>query len=217
MARSAILDSNEPAPGRKRRNRGSEVVRSALINAAIEEFAAHGFEGASTRRMAEAADAHQSQIKYHFDTKVDLWKRCIERLLEDLDAAILNELDKLDDGALAVFEATIRGLVLFTAARPSLSRIMMHEATSFSSRLDWLVSTHTRDRHATLSAEWAELVTAGLVPEIDAELLYHAVIGASTMIYANAPEADLMGINPRDPTLIQRHADTLVALFLRRR
>lgn len=215
MSTPAIPDSDAPAPGRTRRNRGSEIVRGALINAAIGEFAAHGFEGSSTRRIAEAADAHQSQIKYHFDTKDDLWKRCLELLLEEMDSAILDNFDRTSTDPRAVFEATIRGLVQFSARRPELNRIMMHEATSPSERLTWLVDSQIRHRHVSLTAAWNELVAEEAVAPIDADLLYHTVIGATALIYANAPEAVLMGIDPTDPDLVDRHADALVSLFLR--
>jgi TetR/AcrR family transcriptional regulator len=211
---TALTDSDAPAPGRTRRNRGSEVVRGALVNAAIGEFASHGFEGSSTRRIAETADAHQSQIKYHFDTKDELWKRCIDLLIGELDEAVSEQFDATSNDARAGFEATFRGMVTFFARRPELSRMMMHEAMSDSERLEWLVDTKLRDRHVALTQAWTELVDQGLVPAIDPDLLYHTVIGASSLIYANAPEARLLGIDASQPELIQRHADALVALFL---
>lgn len=215
MTSSALADSDVPAPGRTRRNRGSEVIRGALINAAISEFASHGFEGASTRRIAEAADAHQSQIKYHFDTKDDLWKRCLELLLDELDASVAVRLDRTNIDNRSVFEATIRGLVHFAARRPELNRIMMHEATNAGERLTWLVDSRLRARHHALTSVWQQLVDDGTVAPIDVDVVYHTVIGAASLIYANAPEAQLLGIDPSDPELIERHADTLVALLLR--
>jgi TetR/AcrR family transcriptional regulator len=211
---SALSDSDAPAPGRTRRNRGSEIVRSALINAAINEFAAHGFEGASTRRIAEAADAHQSQIKYHFDTKDDLWRRCVEVLIDELDAAILERFDPSSADSRAVFEATIRGLVHFAARRPELNRIMMHEAMNVSDRLKWLVDTRLRDRHTSMTAAWRDLVSDGVVAPIDADVMYHTVIGAASLLYANAPEAQLLGIDTSAPSLVDRHADALVNMLL---
>ena len=214
MGARSLPDSDAPAPGRTRRNRGSEIVRGALINAALAEFAAHGFEGASTRAIAEAADAHQSQIMYHFANKDELWRRCLELLLNELDAAIA-EHGNPDTGPHGLVEASIRGLVQFASIRPELSRIMMHEATSPSERLTWLVDTHVMPRQRVLTDAWTELVDAGQVAPIDADLLYHTVIGAASLIYANAPEATLMGILPHDPELVERHADALVVMFLR--
>ena len=215
MVSRALSDVDAPALGRQRRNRGSEVVRGALINAAIGEFAEHGFEGASTRRIAEAADAHQSQIKYHFNTKDDLWRRCVELLVDEVETTILDSLDSSSADPRAMFEATIRGFVHFAALRPELNRIMMHEAMSASDRLTWLVDSRLRDRHASMTALWSSLVAEGVVAPIDADLVYHTMIGAASLIYANAPEAELFGIDPSAPGFVERHADALVAMFLR--
>lgn len=208
-----VTDLSAPAPGRIRRNRGSEVVRDALLDAGIEAFAARGFEGASTRAIAEAAGAHQSQIKYHFDTKFELWKQCLERLLDETDAEIAAA-GSGDDGPIAGLAATIRGMVRFSARRPELNRIMVHEATSRSERLDWLVDTHLVDRHATVTAAWRELAASGDAAPVDVDVLWHTLIGAASLLYTNAPEAHLLGIDPSDPALVERHADALVAMFL---
>jgi TetR/AcrR family transcriptional regulator len=204
-----------PAPGRTRRNRGSELVRSRLVAAAIGEFSAHGFEGASTRAIADQADAHQSQIKYHFDTKEELWRRCLDQLLAEVDIAVAEQPGVGSDDPRDVIESLIRGLVAFAAARPELNRIMMHEATSPSSRLTWLVENRLAQRRSDLLAAWNELVSTGQAAPVDADVLYHTLIGAASLLYANAPEAVLMGLQPNDPDVIQRHADGLVAMFLR--
>lgn len=214
MTAPTLSDTDAPAPGRKRRNRGSAVIRDALVNAAIGEFAAHGFEGASTRRIAEAADAHQSQIKYHFETKDQLWRRCLTLLIEELDRAIAEQFDATDTDASASVEATIRGIVRFAAQRPELNRIMIHEATSSSDRLSWLVNAKLGRRQAAFASAWGDLRDSGLGADIDTDLLYHTVIGAASLLYANAPEAALMGINTTDPDLVRRHGDALVGIFL---
>ncbi|MCP3854227.1 MAG: helix-turn-helix transcriptional regulator, partial [Actinomycetia bacterium] len=58
------------------------------MEAALVEFAANGFDGASTRAIASRAGAHQPQINYHFESKDELWRLCLERLLGELDVVI---------------------------------------------------------------------------------------------------------------------------------
>ncbi|MEO1055894.1 MAG: TetR/AcrR family transcriptional regulator [Actinomycetota bacterium] len=213
-----VLTDDAPAPGRSRRNRGSDVVRNALVDAGIAAFAAYGFDGASTRVIADAAAAHQSQIKYHFASKADLWKRCMERLLGELDDAIAIALVDVMSRArgsaseVEVMEATIRGLVSLAAQRPELNRIMMHEATSPGERLQWLVETHLGPRQVALASTWQSLLRRGIAAPIEADAVYHTLIGAASLLYANAPEAELMGLDPQ--ALVERHADALVAVFL---
>ncbi|MCA2291335.1 TetR family transcriptional regulator, partial [Mycobacterium avium] len=50
-----------------RQRRVRTDIREALLNAALVEFGAKGFDGASTRAIAARVDAHQPQINYHFE------------------------------------------------------------------------------------------------------------------------------------------------------
>lgn len=53
---------------RLRRDRGAGT-RQRLIEAALDVFGRQGFEGASTRQIAQAADANLAAIVYHFGSK----------------------------------------------------------------------------------------------------------------------------------------------------
>lgn len=194
-----------------RRERASAELRRRLIEAALVEFANHGFEGASTRAIAQRAGAHQPQINYHFASKDELWKAVLLQLLGELDDEI-----QVEPGADArtAAEAVIRALVSLAARRPELNRIMIQEATSPSARLDWLVTTQVARRAAQLRTVWDELVVAGVAAPVPTELVYHMVVGASALLHANAPEARLLGVEPTDPAVVEAHADAMVALFL---
>jgi AcrR family transcriptional regulator len=71
----------------RRRRKGSEVVAEELLDAALVEFAAHGFEGTSTRAIAQRAGCHQPQINYHFASKEQLWQAAVDRLFGQLGEA----------------------------------------------------------------------------------------------------------------------------------
>jgi TetR/AcrR family transcriptional regulator len=204
-----------PAKGRQRVNRGSEAIRSRLVESALSEFAARGFGGASTRSIASRAQAHQPQINYHFESKDELWRACLELLLAELDAAITERTQNVDsDDQMGTFEAIIRGLVTFASRRPELNRIMMHEGTEPSERLSWLVTTHLQWRFDDLRIRWEELTATATVAPLRGELLYHVLLGAACLLYANAPEASLLGLQPNDDSAVAAHADSLVAMFL---
>ncbi|MEU3844054.1 TetR/AcrR family transcriptional regulator [Streptomyces sp. NPDC028635] len=47
--------------------------RSDFINAAVEVIATHGIEGATTRRIAEQAQANLAMLHYCYDSKEDLF------------------------------------------------------------------------------------------------------------------------------------------------
>ena len=92
---------------------------------------------------------------------------------------------------------------------------MIHEATFPSDRLAWLVDTQIRPRSVPLLALWEQLVASGEAVPIATDLLYHVLVGAASLLHANAPEARLLlGIEPSDPDIVAAHADALVAMFL---
>ena len=66
--RPAASSGGEPHDRRARRDRGAET-RRRLIEAALDVFGRHGFEGASTRQIAKEADANLAAIVYHFGSK----------------------------------------------------------------------------------------------------------------------------------------------------
>lgn len=196
------------------RERASAELRDRLVDAALVEFANHGFEGASTRSIAQRAGAHQPQINYHFSAKEELWKAVLLKLLGELD-----EMTRIPPGTSPrdAMEIIIRGIVAMGAKRPELNRIMVHEGTYPGERLDWLVQTQLERRIRPLQPLWEQLVATGEAAPIPAELVYHVLVGAASLLHANAPEARLLlGIEPSDPAVVAAHADALVAMFLPR-
>lgn len=200
-------------PAKKRGSyKSSELVRARLIDAAMVEFASNGFEGASTRAIAKRAGAHQPQINYHFDSKDALWCAVMDRIMSELDEHLPTEFPTNPRDQM---ELILRGLVHFTASRPELNRMMIHEASAPSERLTWLIDTHLRARYDDFRRRWVALRTAGEGRDVPPELVYHLVIGAASLLHANAPEVEVLaGISPSEPAIVDAHADAMVHLFL---
>jgi TetR/AcrR family transcriptional regulator len=200
----------------RRRQARSAATRTALLDAALAEFAAHGFEGASTRAIAAAAGTHQPQINYHFDSKDELWREAVDHLFTRLDDTVGRHLrdipPPIDDRAR--FARGIRAFVRAAAELPELNRIMVQEATIDSDRLRWIVERHTRPRFEQLVADWRALRATGDVPDVDTVVLYYSLVGAASLAYVNAPEARLLGHDTQSASFIDAHADALVTLFL---
>lgn len=200
----------------RRRQARATATRSALLDAALTEFAAHGFEGASTRRIAAAAGTHQPQINYHFESKEVLWQAAVGHLFERLDDAVRLYLgdETLGWGTRAGFAANLRAFVHAAAGLPELNRIMVQEATIDSERLQWIVDHHTRPRFEVVTTQWRKLRAEEQVADIDEVVLYYSLVGAASLAYVNAPEARLLGHDTLSEAFISAHADALVAMFL---
>jgi AcrR family transcriptional regulator len=209
-----------------RRARGD--IRERLLESALVEFGAKGFDGASTRSIAQRVDAHQPQINYHFASKEALWNAAVDHLfgllgqaMEGLtfgeqsfeDAAARIDVEPLALG----FADMIRRFVRFAAAHPELNQIMVHEATAASPRLTWMTERHVRPLYEAIRIAWVRLREAGVAAPIDPAMVHYVLVGAASLPYVNAPEARLLtGSEPTDPAWVEAHADGLVATLLPR-
>ncbi len=202
---------------RPRLRRSREDNRERLLDAALVEFGAKGFEGASTRAIAERADAHQPQIHYHFESKEDLWKAAVDHLFAELGRAMegldvaAGRTDALADG----FAEMIRRFVRFAAAHPELNQIMVHEATARGARLRWMTERHVRPLYDAVRLLWRRLRLARIAAPIGDAVFHYVLVGAASLPYVNAPEARLLtGEEPTDASWVEAHAEGLVATFL---
>ncbi|CAB3791098.1 CerR family C-terminal domain-containing protein [Pararobbsia alpina] len=63
--------------------RGDET-RLRIIEAAIELFGEHGFEGASTRDIAARAGVNAPALQYYFENKEGVFRACAEYIADDV-------------------------------------------------------------------------------------------------------------------------------------
>ena len=195
----------------------SDATRAALIQAAVHEFAMHGFDGASTRAIASRAGVHQPQINYHFASKLELWRAAVDDLFEELNTETAAAMDAVLDDREAL-AAGIRAFVRHAARRPELNRIMVRESGAPSERLEWLVDTYVRDRFELVARLWHRLRRRGEVIDIDTLTAFYLMLGGGTLLYTNAPEARLLSeTDPNQPKHIERHANALVSMLITQR
>jgi AcrR family transcriptional regulator len=214
------MQRKTPTPNKVRLRRARTDIRQDLLESALVEFGAKGFEGASTRAIASRVQAHQPQINYHFESKTALWTAAVKYLFGLLDKALgdvlptkLTELDAPQ--VAAAFADAIRRLVRFAAEHPELNQIMVHEGTAASDRLTWMTETHVKPVFDAIRPAWQILRDAGIAAPIDNEILYYVLLGAASLPYVNAPEVRLLtGQDPNNPKWIRAHADGLVAILL---
>ncbi|MFJ3483223.1 CerR family C-terminal domain-containing protein [Pseudomonas sp. NPDC090202] len=58
-----------------------ESTRAGILMAAVEVFGRRGYEGASTRDIAKAAQVNAPAIQYYFDSKEGVYLQCVEHLI----------------------------------------------------------------------------------------------------------------------------------------
>jgi TetR/AcrR family transcriptional regulator, regulator of cefoperazone and chloramphenicol sensitivity len=63
-----------------------DQTRQRIILAAMQLFGERGFEGATTRDIAAAADVNAPALQYYFDNKEGVYLACIEYIIDDVRA-----------------------------------------------------------------------------------------------------------------------------------
>lgn len=97
------------------RARGNHT-RQSLIRAATRVFGQVGFDGASTRAIAEAAGANQALINYHFGGKDGLYQAVITEFVEQMSALLEPALDRVSAAMPLEGKAAVDALVSVCAA-----------------------------------------------------------------------------------------------------
>jgi len=70
--------------------------RDSLLKAALDAFGRQGFNGTTTRAIAEAAGMPMSQITYHFGGKEGLYLGCAQMIAEHMGQVITPTLDAIN-------------------------------------------------------------------------------------------------------------------------
>jgi AcrR family transcriptional regulator len=206
------------SPVRRPQPRSAET-REKLVRAALHIFASRGFEGATTRAIAERAGVALAALPYHFETKEALWRAAADDVFGRLRARFQERVQGLEGvDRRTRLRRLLREFLLFASGQPELHRFMLQEGTGPSARLAWLVETHVRPLYAFVTASLAQAQAEGLAPRGRPEHLYYAIIGAASMPYAVAPEFELLtGEDPAAAPLVEQHVEALLRLFFRDR
>jgi AcrR family transcriptional regulator len=97
MQNHDIERSPESQPGRGNRAvqaRGGDT-RRRILSAALDVFATEGYEGTTTRRLAEVAQVNLPSIQYYFGSKEGLYRAVVSHLVETLESRVAPAVDQV--------------------------------------------------------------------------------------------------------------------------
>jgi len=196
----------------------SEATRTAILQAALRVFSKVGFDAASTRQIATAADAHHALLRYHFENKEALWRAAIAFMFAQ-QAQELTELygpERVDASTVEGMKEMVRRYIRYCAAHPEHAQILVHEAMVDSPRLEWVVAEFIRANVQGFAAPLSEHTKAGHTRLADSRLSGIILSAASQMVFVLAPH--LRRIFREDvtrPEFVERFADAMITLLFR--
>ncbi len=123
-------------PGsRRRRIHDAEGAREAILNAAEEVFAEHGFDGARTDAIAAAAGYNKSLIFQYFGDKLGLYAEVVRRADKQMTTLQAQMLALAEDESIAsdphkfkaLLETTVQAIFDYLLERPRFVRMLLWE------------------------------------------------------------------------------------------
>lgn len=167
----------------------SEATRTALVAAARELFAEHGYAGVGTEEIVKRAGVTRGALYHHFNGKEDLLRAVLHELARELaEASATAALAETDQWRqiLAAVEAFLDACV-----DPAIQQIMMTDAPSVLGWEEWR-EIDTQYGLGLVKASLESAMETRLIARQPVNPLSHLLVGAldeAAMYIARAPDA----------------------------
>jgi AcrR family transcriptional regulator len=141
-------------------------TRQKLIAAAIRSFGQKGYDGASIREIAEAAQVNIAGIAYHFGGKEQLYRACLQHITETIrsglsEAAPMASVESMSPAqARQALKDRLLAMAEFILATPnaaSFVRMVVREQMDPSPAFGILYAEFMEPLHRRLCALWSRV------------------------------------------------------------
>jgi TetR/AcrR family transcriptional regulator, regulator of cefoperazone and chloramphenicol sensitivity len=209
-------------PESQTKSTGADPPRDRLIQAGIRVFARYGFEGATTRQLAEAAGVNQAAIPYYYGGKEPLYHAVVAHIVQTVAPPRLAAAEKIRETlaqsdatrpVLAGLLETLLGSLVDLVGTPEAidyGRIIIREQMAPTAAFDLVYDGMIQPVHTAASALVGRLIDA----PADAPgtiLRTHALLGQVFMFLA-AREAILQRL--KTPVLSPEALDEIRRLVV---
>lgn len=188
----------------------------AILASALNHFSRRGFEGASLRDIAQEAGVQHGMIRHIYQTKSELWRQAIVFLFDRMEGEMPAAIERGSRDDITTFKAFIHWYVGYCARHPEHARIMIQQSILEGPELQWAAERYIREGHDWCRPVIERLQASGALPNVDPMSLFIMLTAASQMPFLLAPE--ILAVSGRDlsvPDEIERHADSIIRVFLR--
>ncbi|HEY5108863.1 MAG TPA: TetR/AcrR family transcriptional regulator [Acidimicrobiales bacterium] len=208
-------------PTRNTETRGRPRIRQddEILDAALQAFAAQGFDAMSLRSLNAQLGLSHGTISQRFGTKERLYFAAVDHgfasFLSDIEErrrVALAAIDPPDD--LADLRATIRAFLGAALLRPELGRLMNQEGLYPTARLQYIVDHVMVPLFSSLGGQIERLRMAGRVRPVTTRSLFFLVAHGAEAPYTLTALSGAFDVldGPLDP---HRHADDVTDLLMR--
>lgn len=216
MASKAKKQPAARAPGAAVTPRRGGQAPAKILNAAVEEFGRHGFEGANLAAIAKRAGVVKPLVYYHFKTKDELWYATVTHAMAELQAQMAQMPFELRGmPPVEAFKLALRKYSYFCAHNPWVARMILSELVRDTPRAAWVQSQYQDPAYRLFEDIHGQVAASGRFRNVAPSHLLPMINGA---INAFAADHSILqqryGVDSVDPQALEQHAEIVVDALL---
>lgn len=202
--------------GRPRRSDGPAIDLDKLLDTAARAFATQGYDATSIRKLAREIGISHSLAHHYYDTKLDLWKACIDHGFGDMQREMLVVFQARRESV--SFQEAIHDMI--TAYVELAERfsdyilILLQEAGRGGERFDYIIEHYFGNFTRQARDYYQQTVEAGVVKDIPWQTLFTMILLGGPARYALAPLMQVLYENESVEINPAQHAEQVSELIL---
>lgn len=210
MSTDKVLEKADVAARETAKEKGSTHDR--IIEAAIKLFSEKGFNGTTTKEIAETAEVNEALIFRHFSTKRDLYGAIIEKKISEepgIELSLETHRDSKDDRL--VFTAIATRMFEKCGSDPSFMRLLHFSALEGHDLSDMFFDTYVEYINMLISDYIDTRIKDGEFKKLNPLYSSKAFIG---MVVNQIIVQELFGEKKKNKTDYKELTETFVEIFL---
>jgi TetR/AcrR family transcriptional regulator len=178
-------------PGRRpRASVTGPGTQAEILNAARTVFARKGYDGATTREMADLAHVNTAMIYYHFTDKDQLYRAVLADSFSAFEKVWEHGIFRSAAPAKRKIRKFIEEFIRFQHANEELRKIMSMEFAICSRNYTWIADTYFVHSYSRLASILRDGVRSGELRKCDPSLTIPSIVGMIIHCFIMRPIAE---------------------------
>ncbi len=193
----------------------SAISDTDLLDAVLQSFGEHGYEGTSVREIARRLEVSHNLIPQRFGSKENLWYIAIDHGFGRIRNDLRREAEAMGTDELEILRGLVTSFIEINALHPSVLQIINQEASQPGPRLDYLFDTYVKPIRDFGEAWLTQLAEQGRIQPVSVTLFYFLMTHGAGGVFALPALTKRLGkgAKGKNTMSIQEQAKSAVNVF----